>query len=70
MSISPQDARKALTILQLSQMAGSLLGLIVQAIQSGQDSVTDAELAGAFADKDAALSELALSIARAKAEGR
>lgn len=68
--ISPKDAQNALTIIQLTQMITSLSGLITQAVQSGQGGVTTEEFAAAFADKDAALAEQALAIARAKAEGR
>jgi hypothetical protein len=70
MTLSPQDAQKALTVIQLGQMIGSLTGLLVQAIQNGSGGVTDEQLADAFADKDAALAEQALAIAKAKAEGR
>lgn len=70
MSISPKDAQNALTLIQLGQMISSLTGLLVQAVQSGQGGVTQEQLADAFADKDAALAEQAVAIARAKAEGR
>jgi hypothetical protein len=68
--INPEDAKKVLTVLQLSQMAASLTTLIVDAITNGQDGVTEEELAATFADKDLSFVELAASIAKAKAEGR
>lgn len=70
MNISPKDAQQALTVIQMSQMAASLVGLITQALQSGQSGVTAEQLAEAFAEKDAALAELNAAIARAKVEGR
>lgn len=70
MSINPQDIGKALSVVQLAQMATSLIGLITQAVQNGRDGVTEEELSASFADKDAALGELAAAIARAKSEGR
>ena len=68
--INPKDAQKALTIIQLGQLVTSFTNLLVQAVQSGQGGVTEDELAAAFADKDTALAEQALAIARAKSEGR
>lgn len=70
MSISPKDAQQALTVIQMGQMASTLLALIMQAVQSGREAVTPDELATAFAEKDAALVELNAAIARAKEEGR
>lgn len=70
MSINPEDIRKVLTFTQVAQMATSLIGLITDAVKNGRDGVTEDELAASFADKDAALGELAAAIARAKADGR
>lgn len=72
--MTPSDAQKALTVIQLTQLASSLIGAAVAAVQAGKQEVTHEELeqhlTSAFADKDSALAELAASITRARAEGR
>lgn len=64
------DLTKAISVVQLSQMVVTMASAIANAVAAGKDSVTPEELAESFADKDAALGELAAAIARAKSEGR
>lgn len=68
--MNPKDISQAISIVQLSQMALGLVTVIHNAVAAGKDGVTAEELAASFADKDAALQQLAASIAKAKAEGR
>lgn len=65
-----QDIGNALRLTQIAQMIVSLGTVMQGAIATGKDSVTADELAASFAEKDAALVDLAAAIARAKSEGR
>lgn len=68
--MNTQDLSKAISIVQLSQMAMTLVTAIHNAVSAGKDSVTEEEIAASFAEKDAALVQLADAIVRAMAEGR
>lgn len=70
MNIQARDLSKEISIVQLSQMAVTLITAIQSAVAAGRDSVDADELAASFAEKDMELVMLAESIARAKSEGR
>jgi hypothetical protein len=65
-----KDLTQALRISQLAQIGAGLFTAIANAAAAGRDTVTADELASSFESKDAALLQLAVSIVRAKTEGR